>query len=105
MTSTLNCKPTVNGFFSSIHFNIYNISFFKNFIIVFSCICLDKSNGVKQLNGVMKPINGVTKLMNGVTKPINGVEKPFNGTNNSKKLIIKEKKTQFYDKWESNMKL
>jgi len=35
----------------------------------------------------------------------NGVSKPLNGLNNIKKINIKDKKHQLYDKWDSNVKL
>jgi len=40
-----------------------------------------------------------------IAKPLNGIAKPLNGTNNIKKINIKDKRCQLYDKWDSNVKL
>lgn len=83
MTSTLSCKPSLNGFFASMNFKFIN----QNILIIsilFLFIYLDKSNGVtKQLNGITKPLNGIN-----IIKKVN---------NN------KDKKGQLYDKWDSNI--
>lgn len=47
----------------------------------------------------------MTKFLNGVSKPLNGVTKPLNGINIIKKVNVKDKKGQIYDKWDSNIKL
>lgn len=45
---------------------------------------LDKSNGIKSFNGVIKPLNVI---------------------NNIKKNNVKDKNCQIYTKWDSNIKL
>lgn len=71
---------------------IFNCSIYLfSKIVNYICIYLDKSNGV-------------TKQSNGVVKPLNGLTKPLNGINNIKKINVKEKKGNIYDKWDSNIK-
>jgi len=83
VTSTSTCKPSINGFFSSKNSIKYN--FYLCILQYNVYFYLDKNNGV--------------------TKPLNCVTKPLNGLNSIKKNIIKDKKSQIYDKWDSNIKM
>ncbi|XP_026805105.1 ubiquitin carboxyl-terminal hydrolase 36-like isoform X2 [Rhopalosiphum maidis] len=65
-----------------------------------------KTSTVTSTSSCKPSINGYfSNKSNGVTKPLNGITKPLNDLNNIKKKIIKDKKSQIYDKWDSKIKM